>query len=88
MIPRIRVDIVVTRVGSTNHVVVRIGNEHVAVRCDGDSARRVEPRFHQRTVVAGEAFAAADHLADDRFAQHQRAGAERHDHHDEDEGAA
>ena len=80
---------VVARVDAADDVVVRVGDVDVAVRRDRDAARRVEPGLDRRTVVAGVALLLPPITgAGRRLAQHERAGAERHDHHDEDERAA
>ena len=46
----------VARVDAADDVVVRVGEVDVAVRRDGDAARRVEPGLDRRAVVAGVAL--------------------------------
>ena len=75
-------------VDPADDVVVGVGEVHVAVRRHDDAAGRVEPGVDRRAIVARIAFVpAADHGTDRRFAEHERAGAERHDHENEDDGA-
>ena len=84
-----RLDVrIVARIDAADDVVVRVGEINVTVRRDDDAVGRVEPGFDRRAVVAGVAFLAADHRSGGRFAQHERARADRQQHHREDERAA
>ena len=70
MMPRRPID-------AADAIVVRVGDDEVAVRRDRDAVRRVELRGDRRPVVAGEAGAelvvAGDRL-DDRVARVDRGG--------------
>jgi hypothetical protein len=83
-----RGDVLLERIDAANHVVVRVGKVDVAGAGDCDAARRVEPGVDRRSVVAGVALAGADHLRGGDLAQHERAGAEAEDHHEERRGGA